>query len=268
MPTFRRAQAIGATIKTLLEGTWSDFELLVRDDGDGKDGTREAVAEAARNDDRVFYHRNPRNLKMPGNLNEGIRASRGDFIAVCHDHDLYRPTFIETMVTVLRRNPTALFVHCAIEAMWQDDVVARDYIGDWSELTPGPEWLRLMLRSLSCPVCALTIVRREAHERYGLYDESCGFIADVEMWMRLSTYGDVAYVREPLIHLTSREEDHAETANGDRWILVAGKIHRRYLPAAFNRKHRVVRTVLLELKVGNQYLRHHASRVRHRFSAG
>lgn len=267
MPTFQRAHAIGRTIKTLLDGTWKDFELLVRDDGNGVDGTREAVAESAKGDTRVVYHRNSQNLKMPGNVNEGIKASRGEFIAVCHDHDLYKPTFVETMVSTLRRNPSALFVHCAIETIAQDGAIAHSHIGDWPELTPGAEWLRYMLRSLHCPVCALTIVRREAHERHGLYDLSCGFIADVELWMRLSSCGDVAYVPEPLVQVTEREEGHTETLNGDRWIRVAADIHRRFLPSAYDLRQRTVRSVLLELKFGNQYLRHHAARVLNRLSA-
>ena len=261
MPTYRRPHAIGRTIKTLLEGTWENFELLVRDDGDGVDGTREAVAEAANGDGRVAYHHNWQNLKMPGNLNEGIKASRGDFIAVCHDHDLYEPGFIETMVITLRRNPTALFVHCAIETIPPDGTPAQTHIGDWGELTLGADWLKIMLRSLNCPVCALTVVRREAHERYGLYDLSCGFIADVEMWMRLSSYGDVAYVRQPLIRVAEREENHIETANTTRWIKMAARIHRRYLTGAYSKSNQVVHRVRLELELGNKYFSHRSSRL-------
>ena len=268
MPTYRRPQAVGQSVETLLRGTWTDFELLVRDDGDGTDGTREAVAAAASGDSRVFYHHNARNLRMPENLNEGITESRGEFIAVCHDHDLYKPTFIETMVQTLRRHPSALFVHCAIETIDEHGMITGSHVGDWPELTTGADWLKLMLRSLSCPVCALTVVRREAHERYGLYDRSCGFISDVEMWMRLSSHGDVAYVSEPLIQVAEREADHAETINGDRWLRVAADIHRRFLPAAYDLRQRAVRSVLLELKFGNQYLRHHAARVINRLSAG
>lgn len=264
MPTYRRAQAIGGTIKTLLEGTWKDFELLVRDDGDGSDGTREAVTAAANGDRRVAYHRNARNLRMPGNLNEGIKESRGNFIAVCHDHDLYRPTFIETMVTTLRRNPTALFVHCAIETIRQDGSVIQTHIGEWNELTPGGEWLKFMLSSLNCPVCALTVLRREAHEQYGLYDLSCGFIADVEMWMRLSTRGDVAYVREPLIKVCEREDKHVETANSEHWIRMAAKIHRRYMTAAYGTTDQILRRIRLELEFGNRYISDRSSRIARR----
>jgi glycosyltransferase involved in cell wall biosynthesis len=261
MPTFRRPQAIGASIRTLLEGSWTDFELLVRDDGNGQDGTREAVIAAASGDPRVCYHHNERNLRMPGNLNEGIKASRGEFIAVCHDHDLYKPTFIETMLATLRRNPSALFVHCAIETIAQGGAVTNSHIGEWPELTPGAEWLRFMLRSLNCPVCALTLVRREAHERYGLYDLSCGFIADVEMWMRLSSYGDVAYVGKPLIRVSEREENHAETVNNVRWIKTAAEIHRRYLTGAFSTSNQLLRRLRLELEFGNKYFANHSSRL-------
>lgn len=266
MPTFRRAHAIGETIQTLLKGTWTDFELLVRDDGDGTDGTQDAVLCAAGGDARVRYHRNDQNLGMPGNLNSGIMESRGEFIAVCHDHDLYKPAFVETMVGTLRRNPSALFVHCGIETINQNGELVQFQIGDWPELSPGASWLRFMLRSLSCPVCALTVVRREAHEHHGLYDPSCGFIADVEMWMRLSTHGDVAYVKEPLISVRAREAGHVETAKGAVWIRMAARIHRRFLRSAYSLRQSALRWVMLELKFSKQYLRHQAARVAHRLS--
>lgn len=264
MPTYRRPHAIGETISSLLNGTWSDFELLVRDDGDGQDGTKEAVAVAAKGDQRIRYHRNEKQLGMPGNLNAGIAETTGDFIAVCHDHDLFKPSFLETMSATLQRHPTALFVHCAIEAITQDGEHLYEHVGDWPELTPGRMWLKYMLSSLNCPVCALTIVRREAHEHYGLYDSSCGFIADVEMWMRLSSRGDVAYVREPLISVRQREETHRETAAGERWIRMAAKISRQYLASVHDNGDHIIPRLRLEWEFGRKYLSSRTSRLVHR----
>lgn len=264
MPTYNRSRAIGETMRTLLEGTFTDFDLLVRDDGDGCDGTEEAVAAAAQGDARVIYHRNIHKLGMPGNLNAGIRASTGDFIAVCHDHDVYKPSFLEKMVAVLQRQQTALFVHCAIQSITQDGKFVAEYVGDWPELTSGSAWLRHMLSSLSSPVCALTVVRREAHEKHGLYDLSCGFIADVEMWMRLSRFGDVAYVREPLIGVREREKGHSETVNGERWMLTAAKINRQYIPAAYGNGNHLLHRLKLELEYSRKFLKSRTSRLVHR----
>jgi glycosyltransferase involved in cell wall biosynthesis len=264
MPTFGRAHVIGETIRTLLDGSWKDFELLVRDDGDGTDGTAEAVAIAASGDPRVTYHRNENQLRMPANLNAGIMGSTGDFIAVCHDHDLYQPNFLTEMMSILQRNPSALFVHCAIEVMTTAGTVTQTLVADWPELTEGASWLKFMLRSLNCPVCALTLVRRNAHEQFGLYDPSYGFIADVEMWMRLSSHGDVAYVREPLIRVREREDDHIETkAHGGRNIRMAARINRHYLSRAYDQTEITTQRLRLDAELLRRSIRNHVSRVAH-----
>jgi len=234
MPTFRRSHQIRESIRSLLDGEFRDFELLVRDDGSGSDGTAEAVAAAATNDSRLRYHRNPTNLGIARNLNEGIHASKGEFISVCHDHDLYRPGFLKAMVAVLDRNPSALYVHCASQIISQEGEHTGSNIHDFAELTPGPEWLRFMLGRSGCPVCALTVVRRSAHERYGLYNPADGFIADVDMWMRLSMYGDVAYVREPHLLLRQRERDHKAGLNSVAITRTLARIHGRYIPLAYS----------------------------------
>jgi glycosyltransferase involved in cell wall biosynthesis len=207
------------------------------------------VKKAAAGDPRVHYHRNPRNLGMPGNLNAGIEASAGELIAVCHDHDLYTPHYVETLVALLDRHPSALFAHCGVEIVDQHGeryTAGQDRIvGPWAELTPGRVWLAIMLGSFHCPVYALTLVRREAHERRGLYHPAYGFIADVEMWMRLSEVGDVAYAAEPLVRIRTREDDHAVTV--DPWPVLASTfaIHRRYVP----RRYHGVESALLRAKL-------------------
>lgn len=264
MPTYRRARLIGLTINSILDQSFRDFELLIRDDGKEDDGTEQAVKEAAAGDPRVHYHRNPKNLGMPGNLNAGIEASAGEYIAVCHDHDLYAPHYIERLTHLLDRHPSALFAHCGIEIVDQNGKPLGDrLVGPWAELTPGRAWLGVMLRDLHCPVCALTLVRREAHERLGLYHPAYGFIADVEMWMRLSEAGDVAFAAEPLVRVRNREDDHAVTA--DSWPVLASSlaIHRRYLPRCYHGIQGLLGRVKLDARADLTIAREIASRLRH-----
>jgi glycosyltransferase involved in cell wall biosynthesis len=239
MPTFRRSHQIPESIRSLLNGEYQDFELLVRDDGNASDGTEQAVADAAAGDTRVRYHRNSANLGVARNLNAGIRASQGELIAVCHDHDLYRPGFLKAMVNALDRHPSALYVHCASQVIGQEGEHRGSNVSDFAELTTGTEWLKFMLSTPHCPVCALTLVRRSAHERYGVYNPADGFITDVDMWMRLSTYGDVAYVREPYLLLRERERDHHANSNFADITRSVARIHSRYIPVAYQGAERV-----------------------------
>jgi len=248
-----------------LEGTFVDFELLVRDDGNGTDGTSQAVIEAAGGDVRVRYHRNREPLRMPGNLNAGIQKSRGEVIAVCHDHDLYKPNFLARLLEALDLHESALFVHCAVDVVRQDGSYVCSHVGDWSELTQGDSWLKVMLSSFHCPVCALTVVRREAHEKYGLYDPQYGFVSDVEMWMRLSQHGDVVFVAAPLIQVRQREPDHVASSNWATLLRTTSAIHRRYLPHAYSGGGCVYQRLRLECRVSRQMLLGIASQVKHSF---
>jgi glycosyltransferase involved in cell wall biosynthesis len=257
MPTYRRAEHIGGAIRSLLTGEWSDFELVVQDDGDGSDGTREAVDAASEGDPRVRYVRNQRNLGLPGNLNAAVASSTGKLIAMCHDHDLYRPSFLRRMVETIRRHPSALFVHCAIREITQTGEVTRTHVGGWPELTNGHDWLRYMLSRLDCPVCALTVVRREAHEEFGMYDPAFGFVADIDLWMRLSCQGDVAYVGEPIIDVREREAGHPyqEVTNTIAVYKKVAAIHRKYIPLAFGGAERAARRIQLEWQIRRSILR-------------
>jgi glycosyltransferase involved in cell wall biosynthesis len=262
MPTFRRAHVIGDTIRCLLDGEWTDFELIVQDDGDGSDGTFEAVTKAAAGDPRVLYNRNPERLGIPGNLNAAITASRGEFVAMCHDHDVYKSSFLRRMVETLERHPSALFVHCAVDIITESGKYVQSFTNDFGELTPGRDWLRVMLSTLACQVCALTVVRRSAHEVHGLYNPEFDFISDVELWMRLSLAGDVAYVREPLIQVRDREQDHYATNNAVKLVRRIAAIHRLYLPLAYRREEVTRRRIRLELEIARSLTSLKASRVR------
>ena len=232
MPTYRRAHMIGKTIRSVLDQTYGNFELLVRDDGSCRE--TEAVV-AAFHDPRIQYHPNGAQLGMPQNLNEGIRIARGEYILVCHDHDLYDKTMVEKMVRFLDAHPTALFVHAGVAFVdLTGRPTGRQYVMRYAPLTAGKSWLNRMLSRFDCLVCANSMVRRRAYEEHGRYNPDFGFIADVEMWMRLCCHGDAGYIAEPLISIREREKDHEYS--GISWQLVDTiiRIHKLYHDKVFS----------------------------------
>jgi hypothetical protein len=196
---------------------------------------------------------------MPGNLNAGIREAVGEYIFVCHDHDLCEPTLVARMVEFLDSHPSALFVHTGLLEIDQDGrPTGRRWVADYAPLTPGRQWLDRMLSEFGCPVSADSMVRRSAHERYGLYDADYGFSADVEMWMRLCLHGDVGYIAEPMILVRERESDHEYQGPGWELLDAVLRIHRRYHREAFSGWRRGWRRLRLELRADLLLLRRYA----------
>src|SRR5262245_10912550 len=205
--TYRRAGKLAATLDTILAQDFRDFELIVSDDCSPDD--TEAVGRSyERRDPRVRYLRNATNLRMPGNLNAAIAAARGELIANLHDDDLYRPDLLSRWVAALDRYPTAGFV---FNAYHEVDVSGRTRLHELAmpPCMPGREFLRrFFVTQFGSPIFGTVMARRACYQAVGPFDPRYSMNSDVEMWARLASSFDVAYVREPLITITPREADH------------------------------------------------------------
>jgi len=82
--TYNRAGVLAETIESILNQTFSDFELIISDDC-STDNTETVCRKYAEKDGRIKYFRNEKNLSMPANLNLAISRARGQYIANLHD---------------------------------------------------------------------------------------------------------------------------------------------------------------------------------------
>jgi glycosyltransferase involved in cell wall biosynthesis len=206
--TYNRAAALAKTIETLLAQTFSDFELIICDDC-SPDHTEQVVQSYRKLDPRIRYRRNTSNLRMPENMNRGIRQASGGYIANLHDGDLYDPRLIEKWKSALDRHPDAAFVfneYADVSAEGDILYVNRE---DLPEVFPGSTLLEgIFYRRwrFGSPVWGTVMARRDAYERAGLFDSRFGWIADVDMWMRLAENHSVAYIAEPIIRIVDHKE--------------------------------------------------------------
>ena len=107
--TYKRAHLLPATIESILAQTYTDFELIICDDC-SPDETEMVCREYEKCDLRIRYRRGQKNVGMPGNLNAGILASSGEYIANLHDGDIYDPKLLEKWRAALDAYPRAAFV--------------------------------------------------------------------------------------------------------------------------------------------------------------
>lgn len=200
--TYNRASLLDRTLGTVAAQSRLPDEIVISDDC-STDDTAEVAEKWRTTFSRLLYRRNERNLKMPGNLNAGIAATSGDYIANLHDGDSYDPTLLEKWEAALDRCPSAGFVFCGISG-WPvpAESVGGVILHDVEPLMPGRTFYeRYYLHRLTSIVWGTVMARRSAYDRLLPFDSAYGFISDVDMWMRMCRDHDVAYVREPLIHL-------------------------------------------------------------------
>lgn len=227
LTAWNRPHLMPATLDSLLNQTFRDFELIVSDDSTSDDTGRVCEAYAAR-DRRIRYFRNTTTLGMPGNLNAAISRASGAFIANLHDGDVFRSDLIEKWRVALLSVPTAAFAFNAYEvadARGASRVAKLPLNGQ----VPQGAIARNFFDSMTCCVWGTVMARASAYERSGLFDQGYGFISDVDMWLRLARHYDVTYVPEPLIRLAPRDECHPFRTQLWKVAFWTTAIYRRHL---------------------------------------
>ena len=165
VPTFNRAHALGRTLDSLLQQTFRNFELLIVDNA-SSDETAEVVGRF--DDPRIRYYRNSRNLGMYPNWNRCLDLSRGEYVAIYHDHDLYDPRIVERAVAILNSHPEVSFVYTGVRTIDRAGRNVRTWAEAWwPALVPGRRIARRMARRWSSFVQASTVMaRRDAYGGY------------------------------------------------------------------------------------------------------
>lgn len=207
LTTYNRASVLASTIDSILSQSFRDFELLICDDH-SVDNTREIVDSYCKRDSRVSYLGSSTRLYQPGNLNRGVAAAGGRYVANLHDGDIYDSRLLEKWFLALEECPNAGFVFNAYIDLGEWHSPGYIVSLNLPKCSEGSELLRIYYHRwrFDSPVWGTTMVRRSVYERLGTFDEQYGFISDVDMWLRIAENYCVAYVDEPLISLPTRKQ--------------------------------------------------------------
>lgn len=106
MPVYNTGNVLHSTIKSVLMQTFTDFELLLIDDG-SQDGSSEICDYYAQKDPRVLvFH------KINGGIcdarNYGITRTCGKYIAFCDHDDEYLPFLLEKSIEIFEKTDSDL----------------------------------------------------------------------------------------------------------------------------------------------------------------
>lgn len=100
VPTYNRLASLKRTLRSVLQQTVSDIEILIVDDG-STDGTEACIAREFV-DPRIVYLRHVANAGVGPARNTGIDAAKGEFIAFLDSDDVWMPHKLETQILAIR----------------------------------------------------------------------------------------------------------------------------------------------------------------------
>jgi len=108
IPTYRRPEKLRRAIHSVLAQTYRNLKVCVYDNCSG-DETKKVVTELAEKDSRVKYHVHSKNIGLGPNFQFGLEQVDTPFFSLLSDDDFLLPSFYETAIKALQKEPQAAF---------------------------------------------------------------------------------------------------------------------------------------------------------------
>lgn len=209
VPTYNGSEFIKECLDSILNQTFSDFEVIIVDDK-SSDQTIEIIRVYASKDSRITIIENPQNLGLVGNWNRCIELSKGEWIKFIFQDDTIAPNCLERMLE--ESTPECDLVFCRRNFIFESNVSdekRKEYerfvdsdkaLPNTTQITAyeycqtmvSQPWVNIIGEPTS------SMVRRRAFDRFGGFNPNLIQICDLELWDRIATNMGITFLRENL----------------------------------------------------------------------
>ena len=185
IPTYNRAECLRSTLKSVLNQTFADFEILVMDDG-STDHTRELVESFA--DGRIIYSwaKNSGGPATP--RNRGIDAATAEWICFLDADDIWYPEKLEETNKAISNNSS-------IDAVCNDEWLVFNDCDKKKRLVYGPFvpafYRTMLIEGNQCSTSAMSVKRSFLNKHNLRFNINANYVIveDFDLWLRMAEAG-------------------------------------------------------------------------------
>jgi len=195
IPVYNGAATIERALKSVFDQTFTDYEVVVVDDG----STDDTPAVLAKYGDKLRVVRQA-NRGLPAARNAAVGASRGELLALIDHDDEWLPQKLEFAVAAMRADPGAALLYSDMIVVNEaGEEFRRSQIG--SDTAHAPTLDEMLARIW--PITPSTVVmRRDAFDRAGGFCEQLISAEDIHFWLLMREQGHFIYLPEKLVRFT------------------------------------------------------------------
>lgn len=205
IPAYNVEKTIAETIESIQKQTFSDWELIVINDG-STDKTLEVLASLNEPRMQVFSYENG---GLPVARNRGITRATGEFITFIDADDLWTADKLELQLAALQQRPTA-----GVAYSWTAFINEKsEFLYAWEPVyADGNVYPQLLVRNFISSGSNI-LVRRQFIAAAGEFDPELKSVEDWDYYLRLAALGEFALV--PQYQILYRKTSQSMTSKVD-----------------------------------------------------
>ena len=201
VPTFNRPDMLIETLKSILNQTYDDFEIIVVNDA-GVDVKKEI--DLLNKNNNIIYINHANNRGLAAARNTGIKAASGKYIAYLDDDDVYYPDHLETLVNCLENSEYKVAYTDAY--MVTQERKNSNYVIKKKDIpfSLDFDYDRILVENFVPVLCLMH--ERSCLEEIGLFYENLTVCEDWDFLIRISRKFEIAHVKKVTSQFTWRTD--------------------------------------------------------------
>lgn len=191
LPTFNRAKVLARAVQSVIEQTFTDWELVVVDDG-STDNTYRLISAFMDKRHSIRYMKHT-NRKAALSRNAGIQASFGRYITFLDSDDFYLPEHLESRFLYLEKHP-------------ETDLLSGGFCGDEDVYVTDCYNPSSKIHIQECILGGTFFGRREVFKALKGF-QALDYAEDTDLWVRAAKRFSVKKISEPKTYVYERSDD-------------------------------------------------------------
>ncbi|MCT4581710.1 MAG: glycosyltransferase [Flavobacteriales bacterium] len=203
IPTYNRANFIEKTILSALNQSYTDFEVVVVDDG-STDHTETIIKKINSNKVKYYFKENG---ERGAARNYGVQYAIGDYITFLDSDDLLRPNYLEEASQFIQQNNPNVFFQLFDIKNHKGKLIKK-------AITPPKEVSSALIHEGNIFACQGAFIKKETFNHYLFQeDRKLAGSEDYELWLRMNVNESI--LCNPVTTSTLIEHDDRSVLNYD-----------------------------------------------------
>lgn len=208
IPVYNKEKFVEKTLKSVLGQTFSDFEILIVNDG----STDQSESIISGFDDQRIHYFFKENEGVSVARNFGIQKASSDYLCFLDADDYWHPSFLSTMNEYIQKLPDEKVFACAIEVETNKKTFPAQYsisrTGDF-EIVSFFESSQKEAALWTSGVC----IHKEVFKKAGIFDEQLKVSEDTDLWIRIGLSYKVVFIWQILARYVFDEKSISRSRN-------------------------------------------------------
>lgn len=222
IPSFNHARFLKATVESVLNQSFSDFELIISDDCSTDDSKKIIDSFSDERIKKIFSEKNRGTVRS---LNKMLEIAAGKYIAVLGSDDIWEKDKLSKQVEFLENNLeyAACFSWVSVIDGSGEPVQSREIaesVFNIDNRSQG-EWLKLFYDNGNRLCHSSVLIRSEIHKKIGIYNPALRQLHDYDLWIRLIGKYPIYVLKEKLVRyrrLDGPKNSSVSAANSENTV--------------------------------------------------